>query len=80
MQGCPWCDQLKGQLSENNISYVEKDVNENSDLYNKFVEVTGNDLLPSVLIGKNALVPEKSFKTIEECVSTTKRILSEHDQ
>lgn len=80
MKGCPWCTKLKEQLNENNISYEERDVDDYSEMYEKFVKITENDLLPSVLIGKNALVPDKSFKTIEECVGSIQTILLEHDR
>lgn len=77
MKGCPWCTKLKDQLKENNITYLEKDIDDYKDLYDKFVEKTGSDLLPSVIVGKKALVPEKSFKTIEECVTQITKIINE---
>jgi len=75
MKGCPWCTKLKEQLKENNISYDERDVDDYSEMYEKFVKITENDLLPSMLFGKNAFVPEKSFKTIEEAVDLLKKHL-----
>ncbi len=77
MKGCPWCIKLKDQLKENKISYIEKDIDDYKELYDKFVEKTGNDLLPSVIVGKKALVPEKSFKTIEECVSQITKLIND---
>ena len=75
MEGCPWCDELKGQLDESNVEYEARDINEYSTMYNNFAKITECELLPSVLIGKEALVPEKSFQTIEECVDTIESLL-----
>ena len=80
MKGCPWCQTLKEQLNEKGITYEERDVDDYSEMYEKFVKITENEYLPSVLIGKNALVPERSFKTIEECVGSIQQILLEHDR
>jgi len=34
-------------------------------------------LLPALLIGKQALVPQKSFNTIDEAVSTVQDLLTD---
>ena len=75
MDGCPWCQNLKEQLDEKGITYETKDVDEFSTMYENFVKVTKSDLLPSMLVGKNALVPQKSFNTIEEAVKAVENIL-----
>jgi len=77
MEGCPWCSKLKEQLEEAGIEYVTRDVDEYSTMYDKFVEITDSELLPALLIGKQALVPQKSFNTIDEAVSTVKNLLTD---
>lgn len=77
MEGCPWCSKLKEQLDDAGIEYVARDVNEYSTMYDKFVEITDSELLPALLIGKQALVPQKSFNTIDEAVSTVKNLLTD---
>ncbi len=57
-----------------------RDVDEYSTMYENFVKITQNDLLPAMLIGKNALVPQKSFNTIEEAVKTAENLLLESDR
>lgn len=75
MEGCPWCQTLKEQLDEKGIDYEAKDVDEFTTMYDNFVKITESDLLPAMLIGKNALVPQKSFNTIEEAVSAAESLL-----
>ena len=33
MKGCPHCDNLKNQLRESNIDFLELDVDEHEELY-----------------------------------------------
>ena len=77
MEGCPWCTKLKEQLDDAGIEYVARDVDEYSTMYDKFVEITESELLPALLIGKQALVPQKSFNTIDEAVSTVQDLLTD---
>jgi glutaredoxin len=75
MDGCPWCQKLKEMLDEKGISYEAKDVDEYTAMYENFVKITQSDLLPAVLVGKNALVPQKSFNTIEQAVEVIEGFL-----
>jgi glutaredoxin len=75
MKGCPHCDNLKNQLSENNIDFIELDVDENEELYEKFSKAVDNEFLPAILIEKTAFLPDKSFQTINEAVDLVKKHL-----
>lgn len=75
MKGCPHCDNLKNKLKENNIEFVELDVDDNELLYERFSKKVNNEFLPAMLIGKTAYVPEKSFNTIDEAVELVKKHL-----
>jgi len=77
MKGCPHCDNLKNKLKENNIEFVELDVDDNNLLYERFSKKVKNDYLPAILIGKTAYVPEKSFNTIDEAVELVKQHLDQ---
>lgn len=79
MEGCPWCQKLKEQLDKKGIVYESRDIAEYSTMYDNFVKITKSDLLPAILIGKNALVPQKSFNTIEEAVKNVENIILESD-
>ena len=79
MQGCPHCDNLKTQLKERKISFIEKDVDdvENEVLYESFSKKVDSDYLPAVIIGKKAFLPDRSFKTIDQGVEIIQNYLSE---
>ena len=79
MQGCPHCDNLKQQLKERKINFVEKDVDdvENEVLYESFSKKVDSDYLPAVIIGKKAFLPDRSFKTIDQGVEIIQNYLSE---
>ena len=75
MKGCPHCDNLKNKLKENNIEFVEIDIDDNNLLYERFSKKVDNEFLPAILIGKTAYVPERSFTTIDEAVELVKKHL-----
>ncbi len=75
MKGCPHCDNLKNKLRENNIDFIELDVDEHEELYEKFSKKVDNEFLPAVLIERTAFVPDKSFQTIDEAVDLVKNHL-----
>ena len=73
MKGCPHCDNLKNKLKENNIEFVEIDIDDNELLYERFSKKVNNEFLHAILVGKTAYVPEKSFTTIDEAVELVKK-------
>lgn len=75
MKGCPHCENLKNKLNENNIDYIEIDIDEHEELYNNFSKKVNNEYLPAILMDRTAFVPEKSFNTIDEAVSLIKNQL-----
>ena len=80
MKGCPHCDNLKKILVEKKISFIEKDVDENEETYNKFSKAVDNEYLPAILIGKKAFLAERSFKSIEQAGEVIHNFLLEQDR
>lgn len=74
---CPYCNELKTIFTNEGVEYQEIDVNltENEQEWDKLHEVTKSDMVPIVLVEKQILVPNVSFKTIRECADITKKIL-----
>jgi glutaredoxin len=58
MKGCPYCEQMKEQLKESNLEFVERDIDEHEEEYDLFVEVTENDYVPAFMIIES---PEHAF-------------------
>jgi glutaredoxin len=77
MPTCKYCNQLKEILKTENIEFQEVNIMlpENEVEYNKVCEITKSEQVPIVLVGKQLLVPEVSFKTIQESVDLVKRFL-----
>jgi len=83
MEGCPYCVQMKDQLTESNINFVERDINEHKDEYDMFVEITENEFVPAFMIVESPdtddhksylFAPERDYNEIEEGVA----IIKEH--
>ena len=83
MDGCPYCVQMKDQLRESNIDFVERDIDEHKDEYDMFVEITENEFVPSFMIVESLdtdanksylFAPERDYNEIEEGVA----IIKEH--
>jgi glutaredoxin 3 len=74
---CPYCNELKEKLTENNIEF--KDVNvfldENKIEYDAIIEKTKSDEVPIVRVGNQLLVPNVSFHSISEAYDLTKKFL-----
>jgi glutaredoxin len=83
MDGCPYCVQMKDQLRESDIDFVERDINEHKDEYDMFVEITENEFVPAFMIVESPdtddhksylYAPERDYNEIEEGVA----IIKEH--
>jgi glutaredoxin len=76
---CKYCNELKEILITENIEFNEVNVMlaENEEEYRKINEISKSDQVPIVLIGKQLLIPEVSFKSIRECVDLTIRFTKE---
>ena len=75
---CPYCTELKEILTQEGVEFIDVDVNlpENEEEYNQIHEMTKSDEVPIVLVKKQFLVPNVSFKSIREAADLTKKFLS----
>mgnify|MGYP003348455856 FL=1 len=76
MKGCPFCSDLKEMLVKENIEFFDRDIDEYKDEYDLFVEVTKNDMVPSLLIIEGdeeehesfLYAPERNYDELTEAV------------
>jgi glutaredoxin len=76
MKGCPFCDQFKDLLVNENIEFFDRDIDEFKTEYDIFVEVTSNDMIPALLVieGDNdehesfLYAPERDYNELTEAV------------
>jgi glutaredoxin len=74
---CPYCTELKEILTNEGIEFtdVNVDLPENEEEYNKIYEITKAEEVPIILVNKQLLVPNVSFKSIKEAANLTKKFL-----
>ncbi len=60
MKGCPYCDILKNMLTEAEIPFINRDIDEYEEEYQMFSEVVGNEYVPALMLIEN---PEKNTKS-----------------
>ena len=61
MKGCPFCTEFKDMLVKENIEFFDRDIEEYKEEYDLFVEITDNDMIPSLLIIEGNEVTHESF-------------------
>ena len=83
MDGCPYCVQMKEQLKESNIDFFERDIDEHSEEYDMFVEITEKEYVPAFMVVESPdtdnhksylYAPERDYNEIEDGV----KIIKEH--
>jgi len=82
MEGCSHCVDFKEMLQKEGIEFVDRDIQENEEEYQVFVEVTQNDYVPSLLIieeeeGENyksfLYAPDRDYNELTEAVEIIKK-------
>lgn len=76
MENCPYCRQLMDGLDELKIEYdsIDVDSEEGEQKFLKLYEVTKSENIPIVIVGKQVLVPEISFNTIEQALKLIQKL------
>ena len=78
MEGCPHCHEFKKILSENNLNFVDRDIEEHRDEYELFSKVK-NDLVPAFMVideedtsNSQLFAPDQDYQTLEEALNIIK--------
>lgn len=77
MPACPYCAELKTILTKEGIEFedVNIDLPENDAEYQELAKISNSDEVPIIKVGKQLLVPNISFRSIQEAVEITKSFL-----
>ena len=83
MRGCPHCHDLKDMLVKEGINFVDRDIDDNKDEYDIFVEVTKNDYVPALLVIEEEgekyesflYAPDRDYEELTEAVDIVKKHL-----
>jgi glutaredoxin len=74
MKSCPFCSMLKEMLDNEDIGYIDRDIEEFEEEYDMFVEATGNDFVPAFMLIENydsetpttsLFAPDRDFEDID---------------
>ena len=77
MDGCPYCDELKSKLNKRHIEFIDRNIDEYSDEYLMFVELTKSYYVPGFMIihedengdhSSEVFAPERDFFDIDEAI------------
>jgi glutaredoxin len=80
MKGCPFCEQFKEILTNEGIEYFDRDIDVYKDEYDKFSQITNNELIPALLIieGEDKkydsflYAPDRDYNELNEAVDIIK--------
>ena len=83
MKGCPFCQDFKKLLEDENIDFVDRDIHEHEQEYDTYSKITGNDMIPALLIiegdEKNhksfLYAPERNYNELTEALELVKKHL-----
>lgn len=76
MKGCPFCDEFKSMLKDNDVEFFDRDIHENADEYELYREIAESEYIPSLLIIESdgddyksyLYAPEKNYNNLEEAI------------
>jgi glutaredoxin len=81
MKGCPWCDMFKQKLTEENIDYHVRDIDDYDEEFSLFTEITGSDYVPAFMLVNESesdepipqlFAPQIHYENLEEGVKIIK--------
>ena len=81
LEGCRFCVDLKKELKKSEINFTEIEVSNNHEIWNKVIEQTGLNLLPTVYVNKEGTdegpvyVPTRDFNSPKEIIEIIKTFL-----
>jgi glutaredoxin len=83
MKGCPHCVDFKKMLDENGIEFYNRDIDEYSEEFDMFVEITKKEYVPAFMLVDESedepipmlFAPEVDFNELEEGLTIIKKFL-----
>ena len=72
METCPYCKQIKEELTKNNIEFEEKLTSENKDEWHQIVNLTRMPTTPMIYYKDNYFIPSRDFGHAEGLINLLK--------
>jgi len=79
MKGCIFCNQIKEKLNEENIVFSDLDIDDYSEEYSLFKDITKNEFVPAFMIievdkmSSHLFAPDRDFADINEAIGIIKK-------
>ena len=80
MKGCPFCTDFKEMLVKENVEFFDRDIDEYKDEYDLFVEITSNEMIPSMLIIEGDEKCDPQSDDILNCSQTTSQCVGKKNE
>jgi len=64
-EGCPWCDDARKYMEENNIQFTEKEVRNNKDFLDEMIKISGQSKAPTFVID-GVVLADASAKELDD--------------
>ena len=77
--------QVKEKMIKDSIPFTEVEVSNNKEIWNKIIEMTGNEYLPAIFIRNGdtdkgpIFCPERDFNTDDEAVNIIKGYMTKEE-
>ena len=78
-EGCKYCQDIKAQMDEANISFIEMPVKDNQQDWQKIMRLTGLGTFPTIVIDNEHYIPGRDFNNPEQMVNFLKNYKPEVD-
>jgi glutaredoxin len=66
---CPYCKQIKEELTKNNIEFKNKLTSDFKDEYQEIVNLTGIPTVPTIKYNDEYFVPGRDFNNVQQVIN-----------
>lgn len=77
MKTCSFCTQMKKQLLEAEIDFVERDSKEHTEEWEVVKSMTAVPVFPTLVVDGEFLIPNRDFQNVKQGVEMVKRYMSD---
>ena len=77
MKTCSFCTQMKKQLLEAEIDFVERDSKEHVEEWEVVKSMTAVPVFPTLVVDGEYLIPNRDFQNVKQGVDMVRRYMSE---
>ena len=69
---CPYCKQVKEELTKNNVEFTNMNTVEHKDQWQEIVNLSGIPTVPTIVYKDNYFIPGRDFHNAGQVIEMTK--------